>query len=140
MKQIALGMLLGVLLVAGVTAARAALWARHGWCGHGWRHHAPISHIARELNLSRQQSTQVRAMWSAERPTVAGMLREMLGGAHSFFAATTDGKFDQGKVHAIATAEGDNFAKLLEEAALFKSRIYATVLNEKQRQSADEMQ
>ena len=53
---------------------------------------------------------------------------------------TAAGNFDEGRVQAIAAAEGNTFSKLLMEKERFKSRVYTTVLNEQQRQSADKLQ
>jgi len=75
-----------------------------------------------------------------ERPTVTALLKDMTSGAHQLADATTGGKFDEGKAQAIADAEGNTFAKLLMEKERFKSRVYTTVLNEEQRQSADRLQ
>jgi hypothetical protein len=59
---------------------------------------------------------------------------------HQLTDATVGGKFDEGKVEAIAIAERNTFAKLLMEKERFRSRVYTTVLNEEQRQLADRMQ
>jgi len=75
-----------------------------------------------------------------ERPTVTALLKDITSGAHQLADATTGGKFDEGKVQAIAAAEGNTFAKLLMEKERFIARVYTTVLNEEQRQSADRLQ
>jgi hypothetical protein len=71
---------------------------------------------------------------------VTALLKDLTSGAHQLAAATVGGKLDEGTAQAIATAEGNTFAKLLMEKERFKSRVYATVLNEEQRQSADRLQ
>ncbi|WP_169747178.1 hypothetical protein [Edaphobacter aggregans] len=75
-----------------------------------------------------------------ERPTVTALLKDMISGAHQLADATTGGKFDEDKLQATAAAEGNTFAKLLIEKERFISRVYTTVLNEQQRQSADRLQ
>jgi hypothetical protein len=71
---------------------------------------------------------------------MTALLKELTSGAHQLADATTGGKFDEGRVHSIAAAEGNAFAKLLMEKERFKARIYTTVLNEEQRESADRLQ
>jgi hypothetical protein len=71
---------------------------------------------------------------------VTALLKELTSGVHQLTDATAGGKFDEGKVQAIAIAEGNAFAKLLIEKERFESHVYTTVLNEEQRQSADRLQ
>lgn len=132
-----------VLVVAAVAAARASFRRGHDWCGHGWHEWhrgGPLGYVVRDLKLSSDQVSQVRSAWVQERPAVASLVTEMLDGAHRMADATAGGKVDEDKVRAIATEEGNDFAKLLVEREHFKSRIYATVLNEEQRQAADRLQ
>ena len=138
-KTLWIAVILASVLVAA-TVARAGFRGGHRWCDHGWHRGGPLGHVARELNMSKAQIAQTRAIVSAERPTVAALLKELWGGAHQMADATTGGTFDEAKVRAIAATEGDTFAKLLVEKELLKSRIYATVLDEPQRKSADELQ
>jgi hypothetical protein len=100
----------------------------------------PLGHVARELKLSDAQVSQVWSIWTEERPAATALLKGLTSGAHQLADATAGGKFDEGKVQAIAIAEGNTFANLLMEKERFKSRVYITVLNEEQRQSADRLQ
>jgi Spy/CpxP family protein refolding chaperone len=129
-----------VLVVVAAAAAGAGLRRGRGWCGHGWRRGGPLGYVAHELDLSKPQITQARLMVVAERPAVAVLLGELLDEAHQMADATRGGNFDEAKVREIAATEGNTFAKLLLEKELLKSRMYATVLNENQRKSADELQ
>jgi hypothetical protein len=141
MKRKALWITVVLVLVAvAATVAGAGFRRGHEWRGHGWHRGGPLGHVARELHLNKAQIAQTRSIALAERPTVAALLKELLGGAHQMAAATIGGTFDEAKVRAIAATEGDTFAKLLVEKERLKSRIYAQVLNETQRKSADELQ
>lgn len=128
-----------IVIVAGAAVARAGFRGRRGWCGPGW-HRGPLAHVARELHMSKAQVAETHSIVDAERPTVAALLQELLGEAHQMVDATVNGSFDQNKVQTIATAEGNTFAKLMVEKELIKSRIYAKVLDDSQRRSADDMQ
>jgi len=140
-KRIALWTVVGLVVVALVaTVTRADFRGRRGWCGPGWHHRGPLSYVAHELKLNNTQVSEVRSILIEERPTVAALLKELLDGAHQMTGATAGGKLDENKVRTVATAQGDTFAKLLVEREHVKSRIYATVLNEEQRASADRLQ
>lgn len=141
MKRNTLWAVIGVVLVLVVViAAGACMRMRHGWHGRGWHHGGPLSYVAHRLKLSDTQIAQVRSIWGEERPTVAALVKSMDEDFHQMADATAGGKFDAGKVQAIAAAEGDTFAKLMIEKEQIKARIYSTVLNPEQRQSADSMQ
>jgi Spy/CpxP family protein refolding chaperone len=141
MKRKALWTVVGlVAIVLVVTIARADFRRGHGRFDNGWHHGGPLGHVDRELKLSDAQASDVRSIWTEERPAVAALLKELSSGVRQLTDATAGGKFDQGKVQAIATAEGNTFAKLLMEKERFKSRVYTTVLSEEQRQLADRLQ
>ena len=146
MKRIALwtGVVVLVLVVIVAAVARTEFrggrnWGGHGW-HHSWRHDGPLRHVARELNMSKAQIAETRSIVLEERPAVAALLQELLGEVHQMADATTGKNFDEDKVRSIAATEGNTVAKLLVEKERLKSRIYATVLNETQRKSADDLQ
>ena len=141
MKGRALWIVVGLVVIAlVVTVAWAGSRRGHGWCGHGWHHAGPLGFVAYQLKMSDAQVSQVRSIWIEERPTISALLKDLTGGMHQLADATAAGNFDEGRVQAIAAAEGNTFSKLLMEKERFKSRVYTTVLNEQQRQSADKLQ
>src|ERR1700754_1344305 len=126
-----------VVTFAVVTVARADFRRGHAWCGTRWHHGNPLVHAARELKLSDAQISQVKSIWTEERPATTALLKDLTSGVHRLADATAGGKFDEGRVQMIVTEEGNTVAKLLMEKERFKSRVYTTVLNEDQRQLAD---
>ena len=130
--------LIAIALV--VTVARANFRRAHVGFNRSWHHGRPLKYVARELRLSNAQISQVRSIWAEERPSTTALITDLSNGMHQLTDATVGGKFDEGKVQAIAIAEGNTFAKLLMEKERFRSRVYTTVLNEEQRQLADRMQ
>jgi Spy/CpxP family protein refolding chaperone len=129
-----------VAIALVVTVARAEFRRGHGWFGNRRHYGTPLGHVARELKLTEAQISQVRLMWTEERPTVTALLKDLTSGVHQLADATASGKFDEGNVQTIATAEGNTVAKLVVEKERFKSRVYTTILNENQRQLADRLE
>jgi Spy/CpxP family protein refolding chaperone len=128
---------LGAILMIvglGVVFARAYSPMGHRWYRGGFRH------IARELNLSRTQRSQIESIWEAEKPTVAALAGEFAGEDKEMASLTAQGTFDEGKVQAIADRQGTTLAKFLVEKEKMKSKIYATVLTPEQRAKADKLQ
>lgn len=140
MKHKAVWIIVGLVAIAFVaTVARADFGKRNAWCGNGW-HGAPLDHVARELNLSNTQVSQIRSIWMEERPTATTLLKNLTSGLHQLNDAAADGKFNEDKVQALAAMEGNTFARLIVEKEHFKSRVYTSVLNDDQRQLADKIQ
>lgn len=129
-----------VLVLAGITVARADGRGWHGWCNHRWGHHAALGYLAHELNLSGTQKSQIQSIWQAERPTIASLVREFAAEGKEMDAATAQGNRDESKVQEITARQGATLAKLLAEKEQLKSKIYTTVLNPEQRAKADAMQ
>ena len=141
MKRRMLWTVAGVALIAVVaTVARAELGRRYGWSGCGWHRMGPMSYVTRELKLSDSQVAQIRILSEQERPRIAALAKDLMSGLHQLQDSTTAGNFDQERVQAIATAEGDAVAKLLVEREQFKFRVYNKVLNEQQRKTTDRLQ
>jgi Spy/CpxP family protein refolding chaperone len=131
-----------VLLLAAVSilVVRADSPGGHGWVGRGWGDHGPLGYVSHELNLSDAQKSQIKAMWQAERPTIASLVQELATESKEMDTTTAQGGPDESKVQAIAARQGETIAKLLVEKERLKSRVYANVLNPEQRTRADELQ
>jgi Spy/CpxP family protein refolding chaperone len=141
MKRIAIWSSVVLLLVSTVIiVSRADGAGRHGRGRRGWSHYGPLGYVAHELNLSDAQKSQIKSMWEAERPTVKPLVQELISESKEMVSVTAQGSFDDGKVQAIATRQGETIARLLVEKERFKSKIYTTVLNPEQRTKADELQ
>jgi Spy/CpxP family protein refolding chaperone len=141
MKRYIIWTSVALLLVAiGIIVARADGPGRHRWGGRGWSHHGPLGYVARELNLSDAQKSQIKSMWEAERPTVASLVQELASEGKEMDSVTAQGSFDDSKVQAIAARQGETIAKLSVEKERLKSKVYTTVLNSEQRIKADELQ
>jgi Spy/CpxP family protein refolding chaperone len=107
--------------------------------GHG-RGFGPgmMDHIAKALDLTAEQQTQVKALFegmhAAEeaRHTKRDDLRKQLE------AATANGQFDETKVRTIANEQAQLMADSMVEHERMKSKIYA-ILTPEQRTKAEEM-
>jgi Spy/CpxP family protein refolding chaperone len=141
MKRIGIWSIVALLLIGvSIIVARADGPGRRGWGGPGWSRSGPLGYVARELNLSEAQKSQIKSMWDTERPTVASLVQELASEGKEMDSATTQGNLDDSKVQAIAARQGETIAKILVEKERFKSKVYTTVLNPEQRIKADELQ
>ena len=126
-----------VVVIAAVVGIRAETHRWHGWHGHfgSW---GPMWYAAHELNLTEAQKQQIGTIWNGERPRVAGLVRELAAENVALRDATRD-KNEAG-LQEIASQQGATVAKLLIEKEKICSEIYTSVLDEKQKEKADELQ
>lgn len=140
MRRIVWTTLGAALFVVGITAA----WTQtKNWReGHGpfWFHHGPMGFVARELDLSDAQKSQIKTIWEGERPNVSELVREFASEQKEMDALTfQDGVPDEGRIHDITARQGATLAKLLAEKEKLTGKIYSQVLNPAQRTKADEL-
>ena len=141
MKRVAIWSCVAVLLgVTGVAMARANVRGWHGCFGHRSGQFGAMGYLAHELNLSNVQERQIRSMWQAERPAIAGLLKEFSAESDEMDRASANGDSDERKVQEIATRQGVTLSKLLVEKEHFKTKIYTSILNPEQRTKADNLQ
>lgn len=125
-----------VVATAGIFFARADLPTHHGW----QHHHSPLDYMARELDLSATQKSEIKSIWRGEKPAIASLVREFAAESKEMESATANGNSDEGKVQEIAGRQGTTIAKLLVEKEKLKSQIYTTVLTPDQQAKAQKLQ
>lgn len=135
------GALLGVLLVGLGTA----LYARAQWSGgpFGFGGHRDgerlIAHLARKLDLTTAQQTEVKQLWQSEKPMVTPLVQQLAQLNKQMVQATAGGSYDQAKVAAIANQESQVISALILEKEKLTSKFY-TLLTPEQRTRFDAMQ
>lgn len=126
---------LGAVLLLGaatLTLTRVAHANRFGrYCG------GPLRVVARELDLTDTQKQQIKAIWQAERPAVATLIRELADEQKDMNLADEGGKYDESKMEPIANRQAMTFTKLSMEKEKVISTIYVKVLRPEQRNKAD---
>jgi len=132
----------GILVVRADGAPWHGGWCRGAWGHGGWGHggDGPLGYIAHELKLNDAQRAQIKTMWAAERPAIGSLVKELADESREMADATAKGNLDDARVQAIASHQGETVAKLLVEKEHFRSKVYANVLNQEQRDKADELQ
>lgn len=140
MRKIVWATLGAALIVVGITAAWTQTRTWHGGHGPFWFHHGPMGSIARELDLSDTQKSQIKTMWEGERPNISELVRELASEQKEMDAlAFQDSTPDDGRIQDITVRQGATLAKLFAEKEKLMGRIYFQVLNPSQRMKADEL-
>jgi periplasmic protein CpxP/Spy len=97
-----------------------------------------VDHIARELNLTDAQKTQVKTLLETGMSTLAPLQQKMSDLHKQLEAATANGQFDEAQVRALANQQAQLMADTIVEHERMKSKIF-TILTAEQRTKAEEM-
>ena len=123
-----------VALAGAVTAA----WAhRHEGGPGGMMFGHRMGWIARKLDLSDAQKTQIQSMIQAERPNFQPLVKQLAAEHRQMLAATRGGSFDETQVRTLANQEAQTLADLMVIRERVISKVYNTVLTPDQKTKAD---
>ena len=106
------------------------------WGGH---RHGHMGYLAKELNLTDAQKTQVKTIMQAQRASMRPLMLQMAQNRQAMLTATASGAFDQAKVQALATQQAQIVSHLAVQKASVRSQIYNTVLTSEQKATADQL-
>ncbi|MGA3087235.1 MAG: Spy/CpxP family protein refolding chaperone [Terriglobales bacterium] len=104
-------------VVLAVTAAVAQ--GPHGFGGPDGDFH----HLLRQLNLTTEQKSQVKAIWEKEKPTLQPLMEQMHQSRAAMAALEAAGPFDEAKTTALATQNSQTMIQLQVEHERMKSEI-----------------
>ena len=99
-------------------AAAAIAQGRHGF-GPGGDFH----HMLKQLDLTSDQQTQVKAIFEKEKPTLQPLMQQMRQNHTAETALEASGTFDEAKTRALATQNSQTMVELQVEHARIKSEI-----------------
>jgi len=127
---IALALVLTAGAVTAVYAARRGgasnmMFGRH----MGW--------IARKLDLTDAQKTQIQSLIQAERPNFQPLVKQLAANHQQMLVATRGGSFDEAQVRTLATQQAQTMADLMVIRERVISKVYNTVLTSDQKTKAD---
>src|ERR1051325_11069648 len=120
-KKLYLIALLAVVALGLGRAVTVAAW--HGQGGFGPGGHPPgppdpdamVAHMTKELSLTDDQATQIRAVLTDEMAKIAPYQSQLDDAAKQIHDATANGQFDEAKLRAIAATQAQAFTELTVE-------------------------
>jgi protein CpxP len=119
MKSTRTVLIIGAAVMLAVAAAMAQ--GPHGFGGPGGEFH----HLLKQLNLTADQHTQVKAIFQKEQPTLEPLVQQMRQNREAMKALEAAGPFDEAKVTALATQNSQTVIQLEVEHERIKSEILA---------------
>jgi len=108
---------IGAAVLLAATAAIAQ--GRHGYGGPGGDFHR----LLRQLDLTADQHSQVKAIFEKEMPTLQPLMQQMRQNHSAMKALEASGPFDEAKTRALATQNSQTMIELQVEHARIKSEI-----------------
>lgn len=129
-----------LLVAAGITAAWTQTKPWPMAHGHFGFHRGPMGLVARELDLSGNQKSQIKTIWEGERPNISELVHELAAEQKELNALSfQNGTQDDAKLQDITARQGATLAKLLTEKERIRAKVYAQVLTPAQRTKADDL-
>jgi len=135
MKTRYIAIALALVVAAGAVAALGAYNHAGGANGMMFGHH--MGWIARKLDLSAAQKTQIQSMIQAERPNLQPLLKQLAANHQQMLVATRGGSFDEAQVRTLANQQAQTLAELMVIRERVISKAYNTVLTPDQKTKAD---
>jgi protein CpxP len=101
-----------------LAAAAAIAQGPHGFGGDGDFHH-----MLRQLDLTSDQHSQVKAIFEKEKPTLEPLMQQMQQNHVAMSALEAAGPFDEVKTRALATQNSQTMVELQVEHSRIKSEV-----------------
>jgi len=108
---------IGAAVLLAVAAAIAQ--GPHGFGGRGGDFH----HMLKQLDLTSDQRSQVKAIWEKEKPAVQPLIQQMRQNHTAMNTLQASGPFDEAKTRALATQNSQTLIELQVEHERIKSEI-----------------
>jgi len=119
---------LAVFLAGTIALAQAADEAHRHWhganFGFGFEERA-LSFMTEHLQLTDVQQTQVKQIFSSEKPNVLPLMQQMAQNQQQLMTLAQNGSFDEEKVRAVASQQ----AQLTTELEVAKTRTMSEIFN-----------
>jgi protein CpxP len=108
-----------ILTIGAAVLLAAAAAVAQGPGGFGGDFH----HMLRQLDLTSDQHTQVKAIFEREKPTMEPLMQQMRQNHEAMNALEASGTFDEAKTRALATQNSQTMVELQVEHSRMKSEI-----------------
>ncbi len=138
MKKIILGIIAVAVLAGGAIFVIAQKAGHVGGPGFGpGRGGHMLGMALRGLDLTDDQQAKVKEIMEASKTNVEPLMHQMRDNHKSIEALTANGAFDQAKVEAAATEQGNIMAKMIVEREKAKAQVFALLTDDQKAKAAE---
>ncbi len=137
MKKIIFGILAVVVLAGGAIFVFAQKAGHFGGRGDGpGRGEHMLGMALKGLDLTDDQKASVKAIMEASKTNVQPLMQQMRDNHKTIADLTANGAFEQAKVEAAATEQGNIMAKLIVEREKAKAQVFALLTDDQKAKAA----
>jgi periplasmic protein CpxP/Spy len=136
MKNLAMKMmavLVVLLLIPATGFAAGEGWGKRGEMGGG-KH---LARMASALDLTEDQKSQIRTIWTSEREKIAPLRQQMRENRQQIHQEALAVPFDEAAVRTLAAAQAEARTEMIVAHARVKNQVHA-VLTPEQREKAEQ--
>ncbi len=128
-------LILGGVAVLSYAQDSATSTTQKAWHGR----HGHMAYMARELNLTDAQKTQIKQIFQANKSTGLPLMQQMAANKEAMLQATANGNYDQAKIQQLANQQAQLMSQLIVQKQAIRHQIYTQVLTPDQRTKAEEL-
>jgi Spy/CpxP family protein refolding chaperone len=126
--------ILAAILMALAAGLAATASAQHRGMGFGRNNGWMLKHMAKQLNLTDAQQTQIKGIMADEKTKIKPMMQQLRQNQQAE-DANVNGSFDENQARTFANKQAQLMTDLIVEKERMRSQVYA-VLTPEQRQKA----
>jgi protein CpxP len=126
--------ILAAILMALAAGLATTAFAQHRGMGFGRNNGWMLKHMAKQLNLTEAQQTQIKGIMTDEKTKIKPMMQQLRQNEQAE-NANVNGTFDENQARTFANKQAQLMTDLIVEKERMRSQVYA-VLTPEQRQKA----
>ena len=129
--------IVAAILMAVAAGLATSAFAQHPGMGFGRHGGWMLKHMAKQLNLTEAQQTQIKGIMADEKNKIKPMMQQLRQNEQAQ-NANVNGTFDEAQTQAFANKQSQLMASLIVEKQRIRSEVFA-VLTPEQRQKAQQL-
>jgi Spy/CpxP family protein refolding chaperone len=126
--------ILAAILMALAAGLATTAFAQHRGMGFGRHNDWMLKHMAKQLNLTAAQQTQIKGIMADEKTKIKPMMQQLRQNEQAEYA-NVNGSFNENQARIFANKQAQLMTDLIVEKERMRSQVYA-VLTPEQRQKA----
>jgi Spy/CpxP family protein refolding chaperone len=126
--------ILAAIFMALAAGLATSAFGQHSGMGFGRHNGFMLKHMAKQLNLTAAQKTQIKGIMADEKTKIMPMMQQLRQNEQAE-NANVNGSFDENQARAFAGKQAQLMTDLIVEKERTRSQVYA-LLTPEQRQKA----
>jgi protein CpxP len=130
-----LALILGGVAMLSYAQESATSGPQKTWHGR----HGRMAYMARELNLTDAQKSQIKEIFQANKQTGLPLMQQIAANKKAMLEANANGTYDQAKIQQLANQQAQLMAQRIVQKQAIRHQIYTQVLTADQRAKTEQL-